>query len=240
MQEIAVFQVMPRHDSNSAWVGNWMLKGHAVDIPVRRHFALFPKEFNPETDEVLIVKKDARRVFVEADGGKEYVHGCSPTWHDNCWAQDHGGNFSYLKERVFGIVGDDLVEFVAVRTHRPPEPEKPVEQTSLTPAMFGCAGVAVYLNNPTLAPSAELETDEQKVKRAYPRARWAPQTAYGWIVSDDAEKGDRISAAVGLGHRNAECMAWTSAASQIARERATPPVNADDLGSFSVDTREVP
>jgi hypothetical protein len=90
---------------------------------VGKHYAIL-NDFDPETMEVLIFAKDARRLWVENDGS-EYVHSVKPTWCGGLWCFD-GGSASYLEAAVVGVGGQDLVEFVAVATHRPPEPVKVV------------------------------------------------------------------------------------------------------------------
>lgn len=88
-------------------------------------------EFNPETDDVLIVPKDSRRVWIDKDGDSPVIWPSKPTWDsDNRFWDEHGG--IYIDGFSFDARRQDLVEFVQIATHRPPEPEKPVEPAKPT------------------------------------------------------------------------------------------------------------
>lgn len=84
--------------------------------------ALLPKNFDPATHEVLIVQKDARRVWIERESnGGQGIHLRTPYFSGVGWLS--GGYEQLGFTVVSGLVADDLVEFVAVATHRPPESE---------------------------------------------------------------------------------------------------------------------
>lgn len=88
---------------------------------VGKHYAIL-EDFDPETMDVLIVAKDARRVWIEGARNSRYVHDGQPRWCDPDW----GGSDAIrsIGDMLPYIHGGSLVEFVAVATHRPPEPEK--------------------------------------------------------------------------------------------------------------------
>lgn len=119
--------------------------------------------FNPETDEVIVVKKDAARVWV--DKGKEdyCVHFERPSFDDSLqeWDSCDGLLVSSRDEAFHGIGSNDCVEFIAAKTHRPPVAE----------------------------PVAEL-SDEAKVKAVYPKAYHAVS---GNIWEEDSATARQLS-----------------------------------------------
>lgn len=85
--------------------------------------ARLPLDFNPDFQDVIIVNKKARRIWIEQSGGDvAYLHQCQPSWGSGQW--NPNGNTSRCAS-VMSLPDGDCVEFVAVATHRPPEPEKP-------------------------------------------------------------------------------------------------------------------
>jgi len=114
--------------------------------------------FDPATDEVIVVKKDAARVWVEGMERSRFLHVSKPTWRGDSWTD------SVDCEGIGGLlpcIGDkDCVEFVAVKTHRPP--------------------VAQEVAEPVAEAVPEL-SNEAKVKAVYPDASYSG--AHGCVFS---------------------------------------------------------
>lgn len=104
------------------------------------------KDFDPATDEVIVVKKNAVRVWVEGMERSRFLHVSKPTWRDFDWRDSVG--FDNIGGLLPCIANHDCVEFVAVKTHRPPVAQEVAE------------------------PVADL-SDEAKVKAVYPKAYYA-------------------------------------------------------------------
>lgn len=60
---------------------------------IGQHLALLPKGFNPETDEAIVVKKDARRVWIEQVSNLQCCHEHRPQWDRSVWVSDGGQLF---------------------------------------------------------------------------------------------------------------------------------------------------
>jgi len=147
------------------------------------------KDFDPATDEVIAVKKNAARVWVEGYTNQEVLHGKQPYWDDSNW---YSGLFGYVTgcvggNKMAGVKLDDCVEFVAVKTHRPP-----VEHKAKLPE-----------------PVAEL-SDEAKVKAVYPKAYHAVS---GNIWEEDSATARQLS----LQFARAD-LAWADAARRLNTE----------------------
>lgn len=146
-------------------------------------------DFNPETQELLIVAKDARRVWVEGYPQSELAHSKRPHWDGHSWVS---GSHVYLaaasdgSSKLFGTPTDDCVEFVAVATHRPPEPEP----------------------EPLAKPMDLDEPQKSAVLKVYPQAV-AQQPASSWYILD------RSSGRLLSDYGPSEFMAWASAAKRI-------------------------
>lgn len=103
-------------------------------FPPKTRVYVLPPEFDPEINEVLIVQKNAMRVWIEGYQKAELLHGKKPDWDGATWYSEQ---FGYVKECVgpdkpVGVDADLCVEFVAVETRRPPDPEKPVRPRTVT------------------------------------------------------------------------------------------------------------
>lgn len=110
---------------------------HKVALPaspfkdyIGQHLAIVPPGFNPATDELIIVKKDARRVFVYGHGPEQTITIRCPEWlgHVRKWQAALSSN---LKANLYGLKGHECLEFVAVETHCPPEPTPPHKPASV-------------------------------------------------------------------------------------------------------------
>lgn len=83
-------------------------------------------DFNPATHDVLIVAKDARRVWIERDSnGGQGMHLMTPYFSGVGWLSSGYEQLGFTV--VSGLVADDLVEFVAIANHRSPVPKKPYD-----------------------------------------------------------------------------------------------------------------
>lgn len=84
--------------------------------------AVLVTDFDPATMDVVIVAKDARRVWVEGFPQSELAHSKQPSWDGTSWVS---GSYVYLaaaanfSKKLLGILDRDCVEFVAVETRRP-------------------------------------------------------------------------------------------------------------------------
>lgn len=111
-------------------------------VKARAKLAKIPEDFNPTTDELIVVKRDARRVFLQTVGMERDSTGLflsMPRWCPAGWT----GDFVHVPTLITNELADqDVLEFVAVCTHRPPEPEKPVEPV----ASFDTSSVAWSVN----------------------------------------------------------------------------------------------
>ena len=128
-------------------------------------------DFDPATDAVIVVKKDAARVWCEGMERHRYLHTSKPTWRGLEWTDstsvaDIGG--------LLPCIGNtDCVEFVAVKTYRPPVTQEVAE------------------------PVAEL-SDEAKVKAVYPNAHFSPLP--GCIYNGNSPVSTPVSDPIGLRH----------------------------------------
>lgn len=121
------------------------------------------RDFDPATDEVIVVKKDAARVWVEGQERHRYLHTSKPTWREIEWTDstsvaDIGGLLPC-------VTNTECVEFVAVKTHRPSVAEEVAE------------------------PVAEL-SDEAKVKAVYPDAIYS--STHGCVFSGSIQLSSGI------------------------------------------------
>lgn len=106
---------------------------------VGKHLAVLPSDFDPATMDVVIVAKNARRVWIDRTGADTWFHVTRPVcgaWSD--WVSE---NMMVVDGMVMdGMQLHDCIEFVAVETRRPPEPVKPVEPNAdydpLTPQVY--------------------------------------------------------------------------------------------------------
>lgn len=148
------------------------------------------KNFDSATDEVIVVKKDAARVWIESEGDSQFMFRKRPEWTGQEWSA--AGDIEVINMPL-GICDDECVEFVAVKTHRPP--------------------VAQEVTEPVL-----VDVDEQYksvVLAVYPNAKIEPtRNANTWFVSDGLA-GRQLSS-----HEPAQFMAWRAAA---VRLRDTKP-----------------
>lgn len=119
--------------------GNRYVGTAPFDDEIGQHLALLPKEFDPKTDEVIVVKKNARRVFLQTVGMERDSTGLflsMPRWCPAGWT----GDFVHVPTLITNELADqDVLEFVAVCTHRPPEPEKPVEDELIPASVVAAA-----------------------------------------------------------------------------------------------------
>lgn len=85
--------------------------------------------FDPATQTVVIVSKDAQRVWIAKndDDDDEFISLNSPQWERRWYSGGKSIEFGDDTEHRLGLSAGDCVEFVAVETKRPPEPIKPVE-----------------------------------------------------------------------------------------------------------------
>jgi len=90
----------------------------------RRHHAALSHDFDPGTDDVVVVKKDAARVWVEGWVGKRFMHGTNPSRNGNSWQSP---TFKSINELSPCVCDGDCVEFIAVKTHRPPVAQEVAE-----------------------------------------------------------------------------------------------------------------
>ena len=99
-------------------MGDVMAKvGAILKTSASNRLVVYLYDFDPATDEVIVVKKDAARVWVEGMERHRYLHASKPTWREIEWTDsmsvaDIGGLLPC-------IANHDCVEFVAVKTHRP-------------------------------------------------------------------------------------------------------------------------
>lgn len=99
-----------------------------------------------ETDEVIVVKQNARRVWIEQANGIQCCHEYWPLWEEFRWTSGGGQLFplDVSPLEFSGLPDRDCIEFVEVCRHRPPETEKPV--------------------------ATQMETDIRTVRQACPNA----------------------------------------------------------------------
>lgn len=168
--------------------------GLAYPVPyhgkVGQHLALLPKEFDPETDDVIVVKKDARRLYMQTVGQDRDSTGLfmsMPEWSPAGWT----GDFRHTSTLISRELADqDVVEFVAVCTHRPPEPEKPVGNIE-TPEEEAARKAFVFDEAAFARAEAELtdtERDELEYALDYVRAPVdvkSQETRQEWAVARD-------------------------------------------------------
>ncbi len=96
---------------------------------VGQHLALLPKGFDPATDEVLVVKRGAKRVWVEQWNSVVECHLSRPSYRTDKGGYWHSTDSfgEYRAEDRDDMNHRDCIEFVAVATHRPPEMVAEVE-----------------------------------------------------------------------------------------------------------------
>jgi hypothetical protein len=164
-----------------------------------RYHTTLNYNFDPATDEVIVVKKDAVRVWVEGMERVRFLHTSLPTWRGGSWRD------SVDCDSIGGllpcIANHDCVEFVAVKTHRPP--------------------VAQEVAEPVAESVPEL-SDEAKVKAVYPKAYYAFS---GNIWEEDSATARQLS----LQFARAD-LAWADAARRLNAETKPESISHHNFG----------
>lgn len=151
-----------------------------------KYHASLSADFDPATDDVIVVKKDAARVWVEGMGENQFMFRERPEWTGQEWYSVSGVEAILTP---LGIRDADCVEFVAVKTHRPP--------------------VVQEVTEPVAAAVPEL-SDEANVKAVYPKAYYAVS---GNIWEEDSATARQLS----LQFARAD-LAWADAARRLNGE----------------------
>lgn len=133
MDEIQIIEVIDcpatvRTDVGIEW-GNGA-RTTANSLVVGSRLAVLPTNFAKDTHDVLIVKKDARRVWVDNSNNRTWLQIHKPEWNDRDTAWMSEEKCHECIGGYFGISRNECYEFVQVATHRPPEPEKPVANSA--------------------------------------------------------------------------------------------------------------
>lgn len=159
--------------------------GEIVKTSEHNRHAVYVYDFDPATDEVIVVKKDAARVWVEGLNDARFLHKTMPTWTVDNWA-NAAVNYESVGRLLSQVEHNDCVEFVAVKTHRPPVVQEVAE--------------------PVAEAVPEL-SDEAKVKAVYPKAYYAFS---GSIWEEDSAAARQLS----LQFARAD-LAWADAARRL-------------------------
>lgn len=129
-----------------------------------KYHASLSADFDPATDDVIVVKKDAARVWVEGLNDARFLHKTMPTWTVDNWV-NAAVNYESVGRLLSQVEHNDCVEFVAVKTHRHPVVQEVAE------------------------PVAEL-SDEAKVKAVYPDAIYS--STHGCVFSGSIQLSSGI------------------------------------------------
>lgn len=112
-----------------------------------KYHAALGRNFDPATEDVIVVKRDAARIWVEGLNDARFLHKTMPTWTVDNWV-NAAVNYESVGRLLSQVEHNDCVEFVAVKIHRPPvaqEVAEPVAEAVPEPRQvhnFGC-GVEV-------------------------------------------------------------------------------------------------